>query len=144
VIGVRHIGIVVTDLERSLRFYRDLLELSVIRSADESGAYLDNMLALPDVRVTTVKLGAGDGPTLVELLRFTSHRASATEPRQPYSIGPTHVAFTVDDLDAVHERLVRAGVPFNAPPQLSPDGYAKVTFCRDPDGTLVELVEVLA
>lgn len=141
--NVRHIGIVVTDLDRSLRFYRDMLGLTIVRALDESGAYLDNMLALHDVRVTTVKLAGGDGPTLVELLRFASHAEPSTTARTPYTPGPTHVAFTVEDLDAVYERLLRDGVPFNALPQLSPDGSAKVTFCRDPDGTLVELVEAL-
>jgi len=141
--AVRHFGIVVSDMERSLHFYRDLLGLNIVRAMDESGQYLDNMLALKDVRVTTVKMSAESGSTLVELLEFESH------PRQPRgdlevcSVGPSHVAFAVDDLDAIYRRLLQAGVHFNAPPQLSPDGYAKVTFCQDPDGTSVELVEVL-
>ena len=42
-----------------------------------------------------------------------------------------------------YNRLVEAGVYFNSPPQLSPDGFAKVTFCKDPDGSLIELVEEL-
>ena len=141
--AVRHFGIVVSDMERSLRFYRDLLGLKVVREMEESGEYIDNMLSLQNGRVTTVKMSADIGSTLVELLEFKSH------PRQPHgdhevcSVGPSHVAFTVDNLDAVYRRLSQAGVPFNAPPQLSPDGYAKVTFCKDPDGTPIELVEVL-
>ena len=50
---------------------------------------------------------------------------------------------TVDNLDETYNRLVEAGVYFNSPPQLSPDGFAKVTFCKDPDGSLIELVEEL-
>lgn len=141
--AVRHFGIVVSDMERSLRFYRDLLGLKVVRVMDESGEYIDNMLSLQNVRVATVKMSANSGSTLIELLEFNSRPRETPEKREVYSIGPSHVAFTVDDLDVVYRRLSQAGVRFNAPPQLSPDGYAKVTFCQDPDGTLVELVEVL-
>jgi hypothetical protein len=35
------------------------------------------------------------------------------------------------------------GIDFNAPPQQAPDGGAKVTFCCDPEGNFLELVEVL-
>jgi len=141
--GVRHFGIVVSDLERSLRFYRDLLGLKVVKVMDESGEYIDNMLSLQNVRVTTVKMSADSGSTLVELLEFRSHPRQPCGDREICSVGPSHVAFAVDDLDAVYRRLSQAGVCFTAPPQLSPDGHAKVTFCQDPDGTPVELVEVL-
>ena len=141
--AVRHFGIVVSDMERSLRFYRDLLGLQVVRVMDESGGYIDSMLSLQNVHVTTVKMSADSGSTLVELLEFKSHPRQSHGDREVCSVGPSHVAFTVDDLDALYRRLSQAGVRFNAPPQLSPDGCAKVTFCQDPDGTLVELVEVL-
>lgn len=141
--AVRHIGMVVSDMERSLRFYRDLLGLKVMRVMNEAGAYIDNMLSLEGVQVTTVKLSADSGSALIELLEFNSHPREAPTKREIFSLGPSHVAFTVDDLSVVYRRLSQAGVCFNAPPQLSPDGYAKVTFCQDPDGTLIELVEVL-
>ena len=54
------------------------------------------------------------------------------------------LALGVDDLDSVCQRLSTAGVTFHAPPQLSPDGYAKVTYGRGPEGVLLELVEVLS
>lgn len=141
--AIRHIGIVVSDMERALRFYRDFLGLRIVNSARESGPYLEQMLALPGVRVHTAKLSAGANSTLVELLAFESHRDRPVQSRRIHSIGPTHVAFTVDNVDREYERLLQQGVCFNSPPQRTPDGYAKVTFCRDPDGMPVELVEVL-
>ena len=139
---IRHFGIVVSEMERALQFYRDLLGLRVVRSMSESGDYIDNMLALDDVRVKTVKMASEGDSALVELLEFDSHRSRLALDREICAIGPSHVAFTVDDLDAVRRKLAAADVPFNAPPQESPDGYARVTFCKDPDGTPVELVEV--
>ena len=143
VIELRHAGIVVTDLERALRFYRDLLELKIVRTMDESGPYLDNLLDLEAVRVTTVKLAPEGGGAMVELLRFQSPPARSQAGRRIFEIGPSHVAFTVQDLDGLFQKLSRAGVRFTAPPQVSPDGLAKVAFCQDPDGAPIELVEML-
>lgn len=140
--AVRHVGVVVSDMEASLRFYRDLLGLTVVRDLEETGTYANTLLALEGVRVHTVKLAAEQGPTLVELLQFRSHPRTASPGREICSIGVTHFALTVSDLDEVYRRLTEVRVPFLAPPQRSPDGYARVTCCRDPDGTLIELVEV--
>jgi catechol 2,3-dioxygenase-like lactoylglutathione lyase family enzyme len=142
-IEIRHAGIVVTDLERALYFYCDLLGLKILKSMEEKGAYLDNMLGCEDVLVTTVKLASGKGNAVLELLHFKSPPTPGAQTPGLFDLGPTHVAFTVEDLDVTFKRLARAGVPFNAPPQLSPDGLAKVTFCQDPDGTFIELVEIL-
>lgn len=141
IVSVRHCGIVVEDLDRSLDFYHGLLDLQIVRELDESGDHLDAMLGLDDVHVKTVKLVAPEGETLVELLHFESHRDKGPR-RSIYSTGPTHLALTVDDLDALCARLTEAGVFFNSAPQVSPDGYAKIAFCLDPDGTALELVEV--
>lgn len=138
----RHIGISVTDMEKSLKFYRDILGLQIFRAMDESGNYIDNMLSLKNVRVTTVKLSTNFGNTLIELLEFKSH-SSKPRARHIYEIGASHVAFTVENLDECYEYMSKNGVKFNAPPQFSPDGYAKVTFCHDPDDTPIELVEIL-
>lgn len=140
--NIRHFGIVVNDLEKSLHFYRDLLGLKIEKSMEESGEYIDNILSLDDVKVKTVKLSANKGVTLVELLEFKSHEKKK-EARKFYDIGASHIAFTVKNLDDVYQKLFDSGIKFNAKPQFSPDGYAKVTFCCDPDDTPIELVEVL-
>jgi catechol 2,3-dioxygenase-like lactoylglutathione lyase family enzyme len=139
---IRHTGLVVADLEVALRFWRDLLGFTVARQMDESGPHIDAMMGLQDVRVTTVKLAAPDG-NLIELLHFHSHPDQPAWAGTPHSTGFTHIALTVDDLDAVCQKLAEAGVTFNAPPQRSPDGYAKMTYCRGPEGVLLELVEIL-
>lgn len=141
--AVRHLGIVVSNMEESLVFYRDKLGLAVVKVMYESGEYIDKLLSLHGAEVKTVKMSVGSGPTLIELLEFKSH--SEEEPRtcEVYSVGVSHLAFSVEDVDSQYRELQEAGVAFNGPPQTSPDGYAKVAFCRDPDGSLIELVEVL-
>ena len=101
------------------------------------------MLALGNVRVTTVKLSAETGPTLVELLKFESPVSASAGRGKIYDPGPSHIALTVDDLDGCYRSLTAAKVRFNAPPQKSSNGRAKVTFCEDPEGNLIELVEPL-
>ena len=138
---VRHIGIVVNNMENSLKFYQDLLGLKIIKDMDEQGGYINNMLSLDGVQVRTVKLSAGMGNTLIELLDFKSH--SDNEIRNFYTIGASHVALTVDNLEDLYKHLSENNIKFNAPPQKSPDGLVKVTFCDDPDGTPIELVEII-
>ena len=138
----RHAGIVVRDIDKSLHFYKDLLRLRVRKDLDESGDYLDKILKLKGMKVRTIKLAPERGEGLIELLFFGS-RGGGSRKIKADSIGLTHVAFEVEDLDKEYLRLKKNGVRFNAPPQYSPDGYAKVTFCKDPDGVLIELVEIL-
>ena len=141
--AIRHTGLVVADLERALHFWCDVLGFKVVKQMDESGPHIDAMMGLRDVRVTTAKLAAPDG-NLIELLRFHSHPDQPRCDATPYSTGFTHIALTVDDLDQLVSRLRQEGVIFPAPPQRSPDGYAKVIYAQGPEGVLLELVEVLA
>lgn len=140
---VRHVGIVVRDLEKSLLFYRDLLGLTVLRAMDEEGHFLDAILGMEKAKVRTVKLANSADATQVELLAFENPATEMAGAPSLVRVGPTHVAFTVDNLDQLYRRMTAAGTPFTTEPRVSPDGYAKVTFCRDPDGTALELVEVL-
>ncbi len=140
--AVRHFGIVVSDMEKALVFYRDLLGLKVAKDFKEEGDYIDSISGLSSVRVRMVKLTADDG-SMVELLQYLSHPRETHDNPQICDIGCSHIAFTVDDIDKEYGRLLERGVRFNCPPYISPDGYAKVTFCHDPDGTSIELVEVL-
>ena len=140
---VRHIGIVVRDLDRSLAFYRDLLGLEIVRQMDERGPFLDAILGMDGAKVRTVKLAAAGDGVQIELLAFTEPAPQIGGAPGLTRVGPTHVAFTVDDLDGLHQRMAAAGTQFTTRPQTSPDGRAKVAFCRDPDGTALELVEVL-
>jgi catechol 2,3-dioxygenase-like lactoylglutathione lyase family enzyme len=139
--NIRHTGIVVNDLNASLHFYQDILGFEIVKQMEELGQYVDDMLALNNVRVTTVKMASPDGQ-LIELLYFRSHPREQKS-REICDVGISHIALTVDDLNGYYNRLKNQGVQFNCPPQLSPDGYAKVTFCRAPEGTYIELVELV-
>ena len=141
--ALRHVGLVVNDLNSALNFWRDIMGFKVIRRLEEKGEIIDNILGLKNVDVTTIKLSAPDGNVL-ELLRFNSHQSSSNWSGRPYSTGLTHIALTVQDIERTCQRLKKAGVTFPAEPQLSADGNVKVIYATGPEGVLIELVEVVS
>lgn len=137
--SVRHTGIVVSDLDAALRFWCHGLGFTEDRRSEESGPVIDGVLGLDAVDVTTVKLVAPGGG-MVELLRFRSHPDVAEWQGTPCSTGLTHIALTVADIDQVCRRLADLGAEVR-PVVASPDGRVRLTYCRGPEGLLVELVE---
>jgi len=140
--NIRHLGIVVENINKSLVFYRDLLGLKIKRDMKEKGSYIDKVLGLRKVNVRTVKLAAKDG-CLIELLNYHFPVSKKAGKNRINDIGCSHVAFTVKNIEKEYLFLSNKGVIFNSRPQESEDGLVKVVFCRDPDGTFVELVEIL-
>ena len=115
-----HTMVRVGDLEKSLRFYRDLLGLREIRRKDnEQGRFTLVFLAAP-----------GDDAAQVEL-------TYNWDPEQ-YTIGRAfgHLAYEVEDIYATCERLRAGGVTINRPPR---DGH--MAFVRSPDNISVELLQ---
>lgn len=143
ILATRHTGIVVRNLERSLGFYCGILGLEIWRRAVEEGRFIEKVVGIPGVRLEWVKLKAPNG-SLVELLQYHTHPVEAPiENASSNRLGCSHVAFTVEDLDAVYRRLVASRCHCNSEPQRSPDGRVKIIYCHDYDGVLLELVEEL-
>jgi len=140
--AVRHTGIVVSDMQASLRFYRDLLGMEVWADFKDDTPMVQNVTGVPGANVWMIKLKAADGVS-IELLQYLSHPQPIPDPRRACDVGCNHIALQVDDLDALHENLLAEGIEFNVPPTVSSEGFAKVTYCRDPEGVLVELVEII-
>lgn len=141
-IAIRHAGIVVSNLETSLPFYRDMLGLQVWWNQIEEGPLIEAVTGVPGARVHTVKMKALDGVS-IELLQYLN----TPKPTPPLSnandVGCNHVAVQVKDLDGLYEKARAAGIRFNTPPIVAAGGKAKVTYCRDPEGVYLELVEIL-
>lgn len=139
--ALRHAGITVRDLERSASFYREFFGFEDVRRMEESGPFIERISGLPGVSVTTLKVRAPGGG-MIELLQY--HSPAALDRRQDiFIVGCSHVALTVTDAEAVYRRLRAAGLEAVSAPQESDDGSARVFFCRDPDGVLLEVVQEL-
>jgi catechol 2,3-dioxygenase-like lactoylglutathione lyase family enzyme len=142
---IDHVGITVSDLDRALGFYRELLGLRVMADAIVAEPEVADLLGLDSVELRIVDLDSGDG-RVVELIQYLQPKGT----RIGYaSADPAtaHVAFTVDDLDAVRERLSQAGATIvsRRPITISdPGGSFDGAIClyvRDPDGAILELVQ---
>ncbi len=140
--GLRHAGMTVTDMDRALALYRDLLGLRVVMDNLTSGPWFSQVVGLAKARARVVMLEAPDG-TRLELFEYRSHPEAAPRDPRASNVGCTHVAFRVNDLDVMYEELLAQSYACNSPPLITPDGYAKVIYAHDADGTIVELVEIL-
>jgi lactoylglutathione lyase len=119
-----HTMVRVTDIEASLRFYRDALGLEVLSRRDsEAGRYTLVFLAAP-----------GNHEAQIEL---TYNWPAADGTAEAYTGGRNfgHVAYAVDDIYATCQRLVDHGVTISRPPR---DG--RMAFVRSPDGISIELL----
>jgi lactoylglutathione lyase len=140
--ATRHTGLVVRDLERSIDFY-EALGLRLLRRASEKSKFIDAVVGIDNVELEWAKLTADDGH-LVELLQYHSHpQTQAVVPAPSNQLGCSHIAFTVTDVHAACARVAELGGSLVNPPHVAPDGLARVAYCHDPDGILMELVEVL-
>lgn len=139
----RHTGLVVHSIDRALGFYQYMLGLVVIKDVTESGKFISDISrGSLTVVVRTVKLGTG-GEIFFELLEYKRPRPDRSDVKGLIRMGFSHVAFTVDNLDKLYNKLCNYGIRFLSCPKTSPDGKAKVCFCRDRDRNFVELVEEL-
>ena len=137
----RHCGLVVSDIEKSIKFYTEMLGFNVEKDNLETGSFIDLICGLKNTIVRTVKMSLEE-KIVLELLEFQSH-PSPDYRREIISKGFTHIALTINDLDEIYDKLYINGLECYCSPQISPDGNAKVTFCKDPEGNLLELVEEL-
>lgn len=139
--ALRHVGIVVSAIDTSLPFYRDLLGMEPWYDQTESGPYIETVTGVKSAKVRMVKLRAPSGGS-IELLQYLSHPQPVPPARRACDAGVNHVALQVADLSRLYQSLHTKGVRFESEPQLSPDGFAKVVYCRDSEDVIVELVEV--
>ena len=142
IIGVRHTGIVVHDIEGALNFWINLLGAKILVDQIEEGEFISQLLGMEKVSVRTVKLDSGDG-TVIELLSFGSHQNETVWAGKPYSTGITHIALNVSNIEKLTSNLEAAGYfqlnPFN----VDRSGKVKVAYLKGFEGVLLELVQTL-
>jgi catechol 2,3-dioxygenase-like lactoylglutathione lyase family enzyme len=139
---IRHTGIVVSRMEPSLRFYRDLLGMQVWDDFHGSGPMFESLTAVPGAHIRMVKLRSQQGGS-IELLQYLNCPQDVPPPVRSCDVGCNHVALEVEDLDGLYARLRQEGIEFNSPPVTTSNGGFKVAYCRDPEGVILELVEIL-
>ena len=146
--SIRHVGMVVRDLNTSLKFYNEILGLSIYRRVlEKPGKFIDDLVRIKNVQLEWVKLVIPAGG-LIELIQYhsspDSDLAVKPEPLASDRLGCSHVALTVKDLSKLYNELISNGYLCNSEPLISPEGKAKILYCHDPDGIILELIEDLS
>lgn len=144
IIGVVHSGIAVKDLEVSIKFYRDIFGLKVIREEPIKKSRAD-ILGVPGAIVKVVIMGIPETDTRIELIQYYTPPSMFNYGCPVNAIGQVHIAFRVDDMEKTVETLKDHDVAFVSKNyELITDGPQtglKWIYLKDPDGTNIELIQ---
>ena len=147
--AIDHLNIVVTDLERSVKFYTEILGFEKINTVHLEGEWIDSIVGLKGVNADVAFIVAPEGEPKVELLCYKSPKSDSIPANSlSNTIGLRHIALRVNDIWASYEKLKDSGVkilsePIAVPSTLQAQNPVRKTlfYFYDPDGVLLELAE---
>lgn len=142
ILATNHTSFTVSNLDRTLAFFRDALGFEVTSKAPRDQKAIENITGVKDgdVMIAYVR-GPGHSLELIEYLG-PSERGHVT-PR-PCDVGFAHVAYDVDDIDAAIAAAKPHGVLPIGPVTVidkGPNTGSRVSYLRDPDGITIEFIE---
>jgi catechol 2,3-dioxygenase-like lactoylglutathione lyase family enzyme len=132
-----HIGLCVSELDRAVRFYRDVIGFREVGRLEVTDARAGILLQMESVKLHAVYLER-DGVRLELLYYAWPGHVGRPDPRPMNLLGLTHLSFQVDDLAAAIEKLRSAGARVLEDTRI---GSPPAIFVADPDGTRLELVQ---
>ena len=147
--GIDHINIVVSDLEKSVGFYTELLGFRESKRAHLEGDWIESIVGLKGVVADVAFIVAPAGEPRIELLCYKTPTGEAV-PANSFAntVGLRHIAFRVDDIHAAADRLRNAGVRLLGDPVVVPEtvvthdaGHKMLCYFHDPNGVLLEITE---
>ncbi len=139
---IRHTGITVRNLEKSVAFYRDVLGMKDVGRAERRDEFISRVVGIPNTYLKMAFLSMG--PVTLELLEYVTPNGRPAGVSRPNDVGNLHVAFEVDDIEQAYRELKVKGAKFADKPQYVPDGQGKGTgaiYLWDPDGINLELLQ---
>jgi catechol 2,3-dioxygenase-like lactoylglutathione lyase family enzyme len=144
IIGADHTSFTVSNMERSLAFYRDLLGFEMIHERPEvTNHYFRAIVGIPDALVHAAYMRIPGTAHCLELFEY-KHPRGVPLTLMPNYPGCSHLAYYVDDLRALYARLKAANVTFISEPIYLDEGPnigGWALYMRDPDGVVIELFQ---
>jgi glyoxylase I family protein len=139
--GIHHASFTVSDMDRSIAFYRDVLGMeltwdSKVAGVQFKGPVSDAVTGCPGTEQRIAFLSLGE--SRIELVEFTPTGRPQTD-NKPSDTGSAHICFRTDNMDEVYRRLQTHNVPLHCVPQ--DNGPAIVIYFRDPDGCILEATQ---
>jgi catechol 2,3-dioxygenase-like lactoylglutathione lyase family enzyme len=144
IMAADHTGITVTNLERSLAFWRDVLGFELSHRPHQTGDLAAEITGVPGAEISIAVLKTPGGHK-IELLEYLAPPDRQHLAPRPCDVGSVHVALTVDDLDAVLSAIAASGWKAAGKPQtlaIGPNAGKRVIYVRDADGTTIEFMEL--
>ena len=139
-----HHGFTVSNIEQSLGFYRDLLGMELLRISERKNLpSYDQILGYDDVKIQVALLRHPVNEFLLELVQYENPLGQNREMANIF-VGASHLAFEVEDADAMYASLQEAGYgSINPPTDVEREGVvvARAMYALDPDGISVEMFE---
>ena len=132
----------VNDLEKTRDFWVNTLGFKLHIEAKEESPYIDELLAIKEPMLTTVKLIDSKG-FIIELLKFDNYQVGNSWSGDLKKTGLTHIALTVENLDELVVILRKLDYQTISEIKTSPNKKVKVVFVRGPEGIMLELVQEL-
>ncbi len=148
VLAVWHFSFTVSNIERSVAFYRDVLGMTLVHEQVQHNEYTAQLVGYPDAHLKVAQLKtpastASPSTHVLELVEYVHPRGDRVDPNT-YHSGSSHMAFVVDDMAAEYARLKSLGVRFkNEPVRIAAGvnlgGYG--VYFWDPDQITLELIQ---
>jgi catechol 2,3-dioxygenase-like lactoylglutathione lyase family enzyme len=135
-----HVGISVIDLEKSVKFYTEVMQMDLDYRTKNKGEIISRIVDVENVDMDVAVVRKGS--LRIELLDYKNpqKKKSGTYPAQDQP-GLVHISFLVDDVQKEYERIKAMGFKFNAPPMVARDNGPKIAYFRGADNVVIELFE---
>ena len=135
-----HIGISVIDLEESVKFYSEIMQMNIEYRTRNKGEIISRIVAVKDVDMDVCVLEKNN--LRIELLDYKNdeRKKFINYPSQDQP-GLVHISFLVDNIDKEYERIKAHGYQFNSPPMVAREKGPKIAYFKGPDNVVIELYE---
>jgi catechol 2,3-dioxygenase-like lactoylglutathione lyase family enzyme len=143
VLRPHHTGIQVADLERSVRFYRDVLGFELAFQWNPQAEYIRTIVGYPEVDIHAAVLRMPGAEVFLEILEYRNVEKAPVDTRTA-NPGTAHMAFFTDDCDGLYAELKAKGVDSVSPPvtpSIGPNKGGRAVYMIDPDGIRVEFIQ---
>jgi catechol 2,3-dioxygenase-like lactoylglutathione lyase family enzyme len=137
---IDHVGVIVNDLAAAKAFFLDL-GLEVLGEWEVEGErVVDRVIGLDNVKTSAVMLRMPGGQANIELVQFLTPADEGDIQQLPSNtLGIRHIAFAVDDIEAVVARLKEKGTEIFS--EIQELGGYRLCYVRGPEGIILELAE---
>jgi catechol 2,3-dioxygenase-like lactoylglutathione lyase family enzyme len=144
ILDIHHLGLTVSDIEVSIRFYAETLGLKLLRRREADAPYIGEQTGYPGVRLSVASFQAGsESGRSLEIVQYRNHAGGKSETATNRS-GNSHLCFVVSDLEEIFQKLSAQGIRFrSAPVKITegPNAGGRVIYLYDPDDYVIELFE---